>query len=119
MPLSATSPESITLDPVQTLLTLAAIVAALAIVIGAVRFAVRFIQRVVHFLDDWQGEEGRAGMPSHPGVMERLATLESRTAQLTPNGGGHMVDAVRRIEQNLAEHLEACPPPTGEEPTPQ
>lgn len=95
-------------DPVSTIITAAAAVTAVLILVGAAVAATRFVRRVVHFLDDWQGEEERAGIPRRPGVIERLAIVEARTAQLTPNGGDHVADRLARIEQALQNHIDDC-----------
>lgn len=50
--------------------------------------------RFQHFLDDWFGEGARPGFPGRPGIPERLAAVEERTAQLTPNGGSHLADKI-------------------------
>jgi hypothetical protein len=65
----------------------------------------RVIKRVGDFVDDWQGEPARRGVPARPGVMERLESIEG---QLRPNGGSSLRDAVNRVEQTTArldEHL--------------
>lgn len=68
--------------------------------------------RLLHFLDDWFGEEQRPGFTARPGVPERLAQVEQRlasveadTRQLQRNGGAHLADAVARIEMLLGERL--------------
>lgn len=66
-------------------------------------------RRVSDFLDDWNGEPARPGFAGRPGVPERLATVEATMtataaevatirAEVTPNGGGSMKDAVGRID---------------------
>lgn len=65
-------------------------------------------RRITHFLDDWQGEDARPGIPRRPGVLERLQTQEvasavssaalgiltSHVAPLTPDGGTAMRTAM-------------------------
>lgn len=41
-----------------------------------VRPMFRLIRQVREFLDDWNGEEARPGVPGRPGVMERLSRIE-------------------------------------------
>ncbi|MEW2066625.1 hypothetical protein [Streptomyces sp. NPDC007346] len=76
----------------------------------AVRASVRLAARVDHFMDDWAGEVGRAGVPARPGVMERLATFEDRLTsvehELYPNDGGSLRDAVDRANARLTR---MCP----------
>jgi hypothetical protein len=92
----------------STLIAVAGAVAAVLLLWRVFLSGMKFTKRVVHFLDDWQGEEARPGAPRRLGVMERLdqqderiAKVEERTRQLTPNGGSHMADKVTRIETQL------------------
>lgn len=52
--------------------------------------------------EDWHGEPDRPGVPGRPGVMVRLASIES---ELHTNGGGTLRDAVQRTEQAIAAHV--------------
>lgn len=97
----------------QMVVTVAATVAALFGLVAAIGRVAKFVARVVRFLDDWQGEDARDGFERRPGVLERLATVEQRTAQLTPNGGAHMADRLERIERKLTEHIDLHTPPGG------
>jgi hypothetical protein len=78
-----------------------AAVASIGVLIVAVMRVVKLARGVGHFLDDWNGEEARPGFEGRPGVLARLAAVEVRTAQLTPNGGAHIADAVARMEAHL------------------
>lgn len=62
------------------------------------------------FLDDVRGEQARPGVAARPGIMDRLASLDStltdHCARLTaiehelyPNSGASLRDAVDRIER--------------------
>ncbi|MFD8529401.1 hypothetical protein ACFV0L_18475 [Streptosporangium canum] len=62
-----------------------------------------------NFLDDWQGESERPGVPARPGIAARIAQIED---ELRPNHGSSLRDAVnrtesgvRRVEDTLAAHL--------------
>jgi hypothetical protein len=83
--------------------TVAAITGALALVWRATRSLRRIAGRVEDFIDDWQGTEGRPGVPAHPGVMTRLDAIEDRIArvehELHPNSGASLRDAVDRVDQ--------------------
>lgn len=72
---------------------------------------IKFLKKLGDTVDDLVGEPARKGVQARPGVMERLEAIE---AQLHPNGGGSIRDAVnrtesavRRVEDGLAAHLEA------------
>lgn len=79
--------------------------------------------RLVHMLDDFQGEPARPGVQARPGMLERMSTMEAATrgvadgqviltrqmtvvvdsvAQLSPNGGSTMRDSIARIEKDTA-----------------
>lgn len=87
---------------------------AAAVAIGVIWRALRTLHPimldVVQFLEDWRGEPERPGVSARPGVMARLGEMESRTAELRPNGGGSIKDAITRIDQRserLDERLSA------------
>jgi len=79
----------------------------------------RGIRKLGHLADDFAGEPARPGVPGRPSLMERMAAVEqdlSRVkAEVTPNGGGSLKDAVVRIEQRVNEHVTM---PHGTPPTP-
>lgn len=56
------------------------------------------IRKVEQFSEDWFGEPARPGVAARPGVMERIAKLN---AELHPNGGSSLRDAVDRTEVGL------------------
>lgn len=60
--------------------------------------------QVAYVVQDWNGTPGRPGVPEHPGIMVRMASIESwqaqTTAQLVTNGGSTLRDAVKRVEQS-------------------
>lgn len=63
------------------------------------------------FREDWRGVPDRPGVPGRPGLPERVFRIE---AEVHPNGGGSMkdaVDAIREIatrtERKLEDHLRA------------
>lgn len=78
------------------------------------------LRRIGHLVDDLSGEPARSGVPARPGLMERQALADQQVrrvadmsadvlvlireeilptiAQLTPNHGSHLADAIRRIE---------------------
>lgn len=73
-----------------------------------------------HFLEDWNGEPERPGVPGRPGVMVRFSNIEEFTTkygpiidrldhEMHPNSGSSMADSVNRTERKLDEHIAACP----------
>lgn len=81
--------------------------AALGVVVKGVKFLFALARRVSNFLDDWNGEPARDGVPERPGVMKRLDTLEKQTeameAELKPNHGSSIKDAVKRIDERVEQ----------------
>lgn len=73
----------------------------------------RFLKRLGDVSDDWNGEPARDGVPGRPGVMARLGAIE---AELHPNHGSSLRDAVDRVaatvarlEDHFNEHLKEHP----------
>ncbi|SET43644.1 hypothetical protein [Nonomuraea wenchangensis] len=73
---------------------LVTIATAVAVVIQIMKF----LKKVSNFIDDWQGEPERPGVPGRDGVMTRLEKIE---AELKTNHGSSLRDAINRIEANL------------------
>ena len=77
---------------------------------------VKFIKKVIHFLDDFIGEEERPGMPARPGLSERISKMEECMGsvkgqmseikedideikiEMRPNSGTTIRDSLNRIE---------------------
>lgn len=88
-----------------------AICAALAVLAGGATVAAKawqVLRKISSAVDDWQGEPARPGVLERPGVMTRLAAIE---AQLHPNGGASLRDAVddlaKQMDQHLKDHAQA------------
>lgn len=107
----------------ENIITLAAIITAITVLIVAFRKTSKFVKRIVHFFDDYFGEEERPGVERRPGMSERLTKMEgclekvdSRfnvieykieniDSELKPNHGSSLRDAINRIEERLG-HVE-------------
>ena len=89
-------------------------VAVCGIAAWAVRWAWRVLKRTTHFLDDFFGEPERDGLAARPGVMARLQALTDDvcviSAQVFPNGGSSLRDAVDQVSADLKEHREITSP---------
>jgi hypothetical protein len=66
------------------------------------RWVWRTARKLGHLVDDLAGEPARDGHPARPSLMARVTTLEERTAELKPNGGGSIKDQINRMETRLA-----------------
>lgn len=79
-----------------------AIAAAISALAKGGKWMINTWRKIGHFLDDWQGEPARPGHPHRPGILERLEALESDLtavkAQVSPNGGGSLLDKVDQIK---------------------
>ncbi|WP_205327558.1 hypothetical protein [Glycomyces sp. YM15] len=83
-------------------LTISAILAAATAIGLAVRWARKRLKGFETFLEDWNGQGGRPGVPARLGVLARLERLD---AQVHPNHGSSLRDVADRIEHQLTDHI--------------
>lgn len=69
-----------------------------------IKYVVTLLKKTGMFLDDWNGEPARPGVPVRLGILERLSRVEG---QLTTNGGQSLKDQTDRIERKLEDHIKA------------
>lgn len=86
---------------VTDLIVLAPWFVAIAVVLIAAVKLWPYGRKLMHFIDDVAGEPARPGIPARPGLMERVARIEH---EITPNHGGSMNDALRRVEAAQTDH---------------
>lgn len=91
----------------QILLAIAGSITALTVILKAVINIGKLWKTVVHFLDDYFGEEERPGFEGRPGLQERLRLMEENMEaiayEMKPNSGSSIKDAINRIESRLTE----------------
>ena len=98
--------------------TAALLTAATVIIIATIKTS-KFIKKIVHFFDDFLGEEERPGVAARPGFSERMSSIEKSLEkgtdrfasieykldkidyELRPNSGMSLRDAVNRIEKRV------------------
>ena len=108
----------------ENIILLAAVVTAITVLVVASIKTSKFIKKIVHFFDDFLGEDERPGVPARPGFSERMSSIEKSLEvgaekfstieykldkidyELRPNSGLSLRDAVNRIEKRV-EKLEA------------
>ncbi|MGD9989319.1 hypothetical protein [Pseudonocardia sp.] len=92
-------------EPWAAIVAVAGVLVALGGIGAAIRWLVVQLRKIVHLADDLLGEPARPGHAARPGLMDRVKTLEDRTAELKPNGGGSIKDQVTRMDRR-SEQLE-------------
>lgn len=99
----------------ENIITIAAIITAATVTIISVMKTSKFIKKIVHFFDDYFGEEERPGFSARPGFSERLEKIEEKLdhvdtrfdtvelnissikKELYPNSGSSLRDAVDKL----------------------
>ena len=83
------------------LMTVAASLTALGVVLLAIKKIAAFVRRAVHVVDEIIGVPDRDGLPGHPGLSARLMAIEY---ELKPNGGHSLKDQIGRLEEWTVAH---------------
>jgi hypothetical protein len=105
----------------ENIIAIAALLTAATVIIIATTKTSKFIKRIVHFFDDFLGEEERPGVPPRPGISQRISSIEKSLEvgterfstienkldkidyELRPNSGLSLRDAINRIEKRVEE----------------
>lgn len=108
----------------ENIIGTAALITAVTVLVIALIRTSKFIKKIVHFFDDYFGEEERPGVAARPGFSERMTSIEKSLEvgaekfntieykldkidyELRPNSGMSLRDAVNRIEKRV-ENLES------------
>lgn len=103
----------------ENIIAIAALLTAATVIIIATIKTSKFVKKIVHFFDDFLGEEERPGVAARPGFSERMSHMEKQLEkgnekfsiieskldridyELRPNSGTSLRDAVNRIEKRL------------------
>lgn len=111
----------------ENIITVAAILTAVTVVSVFSGKIIKFFKKMVHFFDDFLGEEERPGVPARPGFSERMKKIEGCVGrvddrlndieskihwielELKPNHGSSLRDAINRIEQRV-DYVESRDP---------
>lgn len=104
---------------IELIIMAAAAITAVTVLIIGIKKTATFIKKIVHFFDDFIGEEERPGHPARPGFSSRIDKIESCTErvnerlntidykieniekELQPNSGTSLRDAIIRIESRV------------------
>lgn len=68
-------PDPMDLNPAALIAALIVLIVAALLLARAARGVLPGLRKLSRFLDDWQGEPDRPGVPGRPGVMEQLSAL--------------------------------------------
>ena len=95
------------MESTNFLIMLAATVTAVGVIGVGIHKTTLLVKRFIHFLDDYFGEEPRAGFEGRPGMQERMRIIEQElkcvSYEMRPNSGTSIKDAIGRIEKRLQQ----------------
>ena len=104
---------------IDSIIMIATVLGAITAIILFAGKLVKFIKKVIHFLDDFLGEEERPGQEARPGLSERLTKMEdcmgtvkeqmdcikddveAIKTEMHPNSGTTIRDSLNRIETKV------------------
>lgn len=104
---------------IEIIIMVAAAITATTVIIIGINKLIKFNKKVIHFFDDFLGEEERPGHPARAGFSERMNKIEncmervntrldtidykidSIEKELQPNSGTSLRDAIIRIEARV------------------
>ena len=107
--------------PDLDIIGISAIIIALGIIFGVLRWGNRFFKKANQVLDDWNGTVGDKNHPAKPGVLEHFRLIDCELAEhrstqeriekkvddaiheLTPNNGTSIKDSIARMEARQAD----------------
>jgi len=95
------------MDPGWITAAIAALTAITACCLTLGRMAWHAARALIQLLGDLNGTPARPGSPAHPGIMERLSSVETKLQSVVnetrPNGGESMRDVVHQTAADVAE----------------
>jgi hypothetical protein len=96
---------SASFDPTVLLAWLTCLGALGGIAITLIKYGRNYGRKIMQMVEDFNGTEERPGVPSRPGVMARLQTLDEQVAavhtEVNYNHGTTIKDAITRIETDV------------------
>lgn len=96
-------PELLALTVAQLVKWLVAIGLFVSVMVWIKKYVWPIIRKTLQFLEDWNGESERPGVPARKGLMERLASIEY---EFQPNSGASFSDKLTKIVTEQATHIE-------------
>jgi len=89
------------MDLASVLMTVAACITALGVILVAIKRVARFVRSIIHLVDEVVGVPESDLLPGRPGIATRLSAIEY---ELKPNGGRSMKDQINRLEEWTTGH---------------
>lgn len=99
-------PDPMSINPGALIGGAVVLIIAALLLLRVGRSVVPFARKGARFLDDWQGEPDRPGVPGRPGVLEQLSTLREeqiRTRDALTFDGRPLKEVVGAIAKKQVE----------------